>query len=66
MLLGNKCEMDDKRKVSKERGEQIAEKFAVSFLEISAKKNLNIEEVSLLDQNGKQNMQQMAFLYRHS
>jgi Ras-related protein Rab-10 len=44
MLLGNKCDMDDKRQVTKEQGERIAREHAIPFLETSAKNNINIEE----------------------
>ena len=37
MILGNKCDMDDKRVVSKERGESIAREHNIYFLETSAK-----------------------------
>ena len=37
MILGNKCDMEDKRVVSKERGEGIAREHNISFLETSAK-----------------------------
>ena len=47
MLLGNKCDMADKRKVSKDQGERIAREHSIPFLETSAKNNINIEEVSL-------------------
>ena len=53
MVLGNKCDMDDKRQVSKEQGERIAREHAIPFLETSAKNNINIEEVRLLDQTGR-------------
>jgi len=43
MILGNKCDMDDKRVISKERGETIARENGVKFLETSAKTNVNIE-----------------------
>jgi len=43
MILGNKCDMDDKRVVSKERGESIAREHNIYFLETSAKTNINIE-----------------------
>jgi len=43
MILGNKCDMDDKRVISKERGETIARENSVKFLETSAKTNVNIE-----------------------
>jgi len=44
MLLGNKCDMADKRMVSKERGEQIAREHGIRFLETSAKANINIDK----------------------
>ena len=43
MILGNKCDVEDKRVISKERGEQIARENGVRFLETSAKTNVNIE-----------------------
>lgn len=44
MILGNKCDMDDKRVVSKARGEGVAREHNISFLETSAKANINIEK----------------------
>lgn len=43
MILGNKCDVVEKR-VSKERGEQLALQHSIKFLETSAKANINIEE----------------------
>ncbi|KAJ8916909.1 hypothetical protein NQ315_013378 [Exocentrus adspersus] len=43
MILGNKCDMTDKRIVSKERGETIAREHGIRFMETSAKANINIE-----------------------
>ncbi|XP_054724202.1 ras-related protein Rab-10-like [Uloborus diversus] len=43
MILGNKCDMEDKRMISKERGEAIAREHGIRFLETSAKANINIE-----------------------
>lgn len=43
MLLGNKCDMVDQRVISKERGEAIAREHAITFMETSAKANINIE-----------------------
>ena len=37
MILGNKCDMEDRRVVSKERGEEIAREHNIKFLETSAK-----------------------------
>ncbi|KAG1714609.1 Ras-related protein Rab-10 [Nymphon striatum] len=43
MILGNKCDVDDKRMISKERGDSIAREHGIKFLETSAKANVNIE-----------------------
>ena len=47
MLLGNKCDMDDRRIIPTERGESIAREHGIRFLETSAKANINIERVFL-------------------
>ncbi|XP_002730366.1 ras-related protein Rab-10-like [Saccoglossus kowalevskii] len=44
MLLGNKCDMEDKRMIPKERGESIAREHGIKFLETSAKSNVNVEK----------------------
>lgn len=44
MILGNKCDMNDKRQVSKERGEKLAIDYGIKFLETSAKSSMNVEE----------------------
>lgn len=43
MLLGNKCDMEDRRAISRERGEDIARQHGIRFLETSAKANINVE-----------------------
>merc|ERR1712062_400190 len=43
MILGNKCDMEDKRQVNKERGDAIAREHCIPFLETSAKSNINVE-----------------------
>ncbi|XP_063003050.1 ras-related protein Rab-8A isoform X2 [Elgaria multicarinata webbii] len=43
MILGNKCDMNHKRQVSREQGEKLAVSFGVKFMETSAKANINIE-----------------------
>ncbi|XP_071965854.1 ras-related protein Rab-10-like isoform X2 [Antedon mediterranea] len=43
MLLGNKCDMNDKRMVSTERGQSIARENGIKFMETSAKTNINVE-----------------------
>uniref|UniRef100_A0A8C5YAR6 small monomeric GTPase n=1 Tax=Microcebus murinus TaxID=30608 RepID=A0A8C5YAR6_MICMU len=47
MLLGNKCDMEDKRVLPKGKGEQIARQHGIRFFETSAKANINIEKVFL-------------------
>uniref|UniRef100_A0A2C9L8N2 Ras-related protein Rab-10 n=1 Tax=Biomphalaria glabrata TaxID=6526 RepID=A0A2C9L8N2_BIOGL len=44
MILGNKCDMDDKRQVPTARGEAIAREHNIPFLETSAKANINVEK----------------------
>jgi len=44
MILGNKCDIADKRQVSKEKGEQLALQHSIKFMETSAKASINIYE----------------------
>ncbi|KAH1007926.1 hypothetical protein HUJ04_005098, partial [Dendroctonus ponderosae] len=44
MLLGNKCELEEKRQVSKERGEQLAIEYGIKFIETSAKASIRVED----------------------
>uniref|UniRef100_A0A1B8XUS9 small monomeric GTPase n=1 Tax=Xenopus tropicalis TaxID=8364 RepID=A0A1B8XUS9_XENTR len=44
MLLGNKCDMENKRKVPKERGEKLAKEHGIRFFETSAKSSQNVDE----------------------
>lgn len=44
MLLGNKCELNEKRQVSRERGEALAIEYGIKFMETSAKASINVEE----------------------
>lgn len=44
MLIGNKCDMDDKRCIARARGEALAREHAIPFLETSAKNNVNVEK----------------------
>uniref|UniRef100_A0A8B9Z115 small monomeric GTPase n=1 Tax=Buteo japonicus TaxID=224669 RepID=A0A8B9Z115_9AVES len=48
MILGNKCDANDKRQVSREQGEKLAASFGIKFMETSAKANINIENVSTI------------------
>lgn len=44
MILGNKCDIQDRRQVSRERGEQLAIEYNIKFMETSAKSSFNVEE----------------------
>ena len=44
MILGNKCDIHDRRQVSRERGEQLAIEYNIKFMETSAKSSFNVEE----------------------
>ncbi|KAI5954834.1 SEC4 [Candida theae] len=44
-LVGNKCDDDVNRQVSKEQGEDLASKLHVPFLEASAKSNENVDAI---------------------
>lgn len=43
ILVGNKCDMEDERVISFERGKQLAEQLGVQFFETSAKENVNVK-----------------------
>jgi len=44
ILVGNKSDMEDKRQVTREEGEELAQHFQMPFLETSAKASLNVDE----------------------
>nr|CAB3265432.1 ras-related protein RAP-1B homolog [Phallusia mammillata] len=46
ILVGNKCDLEDERIVTREQGEQLAKEWRSSFLETSAKSKINVENVS--------------------
>lgn len=45
ILVGNKCDMEDDRVVSFERGKQLADQLGLEFFETSAKENINVKSV---------------------
>ena len=44
MLVGSKCDLEDERQVPIDDGRQLAAKFQCSFMEVSAKANINVKE----------------------
>ena len=44
MLVGNKCDLEDKREVSSQEGQKLAKSFNSAFKETSAKTRMNVEE----------------------
>jgi len=44
ILIGNKCDLEDKREVSEEEGLKEAQNYKVSYFETSAKKGINVEK----------------------
>ena len=47
ILLGNKLDKEDERKVSKEEGKNLADKYEIEFFETSNKNGTNINEAGL-------------------
>ena len=48
ILCGNKCDLSDARVISEERGQLLAEKYGMKFMETSAQAGINVEEVLTL------------------
>ena len=48
ILVGNKCDMEDERVISYERGKQLADSLGLEFFETSAKENINVRVSSCL------------------
>ena len=44
VLIGNKCDLEDKRVVTFNQGKEFADTYGLKFIETSAKKNLNVNE----------------------
>ncbi|XP_065885003.1 uncharacterized protein [Dysidea avara] len=52
MILGNRCDQEVSRVVSKEQGEELAKKHDAKFMEVSDKANINIEEEKPIPESG--------------
>ena len=44
VLVANKCDLQEERAVSKDRGASLAESLGISYVEVSALSNSNVEE----------------------
>ena len=44
MLIGNKCHLEDKRKISYQEGKDFATNNGMLFMEVSSKTKTNVEE----------------------
>jgi len=44
MLIGNKCDMVDKKVIETERGQALAEEYSIKFMETSAKNSINVDQ----------------------
>lgn len=44
ILIGNKCDMEDKRAITTEQGQALANELGIRFMETSAKANIGVEE----------------------
>jgi len=44
ILIGNKCDWEEKRAVSTEQGQALANELGIPFMEVSAKSNINVEK----------------------
>ena len=45
ILVGNKCDLEHQRAVSKEWANELAEKYGIKYIETSAKETVNIEQL---------------------
>lgn len=43
IIVGNKCDLDSEREVSRQEGETLAREFGCAFIETSAKSRINVE-----------------------
>jgi GTPase SAR1 family protein len=61
ILVGNKCDMEESRKVSNEEGMELAKHYEIPFLETSAKNSINVDNSFITMSNEiKKNIQNKA------
>ena len=51
ILIGNKCDLTDKRQVSQEQAQALATEWNVAYVETSAKTRENVDKVIILNLN---------------
>lgn len=44
ILIGNKCDLEEKRQVTFDQGKEMAEQFGMKYIETSAKTAFNVDE----------------------
>lgn len=70
VLVGNKIDLEDERVVGKHQGESLARSFACTFLETSAKLQINVNEVTnflvRIQRKRQENFLCLDFLRSHS
>lgn len=44
ILIGNKCDWEEKRAVSTQQGQALADELGIPFMEVSAKSGINVEK----------------------
>merc|ERR1711974_59727 len=44
MLIGNKCDLEDKRLITAEQAKELADEYGIRYLETSAKSSTNVEK----------------------
>jgi len=45
VLVGNKCDLEDERRITMEEGNELARQYGANFFEASAKNNVNVENI---------------------
>lgn len=48
ILVGNKCDLESKRAVTTEEGQELADHYNIRFMETSAKDNKNVDKAFTL------------------